>query len=250
MRETIRVTCMLIVAGSIFAAALAWGNDRPTISTWIWRIGGVMLGLAGLAGFLIAHFQKDEVPDYLFERLGTYFECNGFCFMGRAIEYDRKCYLEVYFQNQQDMPSVGSIALQPSLGFFLTRANLDPIRLEIQCAPAAFGVARLAIPVPAEFQGTLQSFEVGATVEYPMGKGDTVRFRDGIVVRKNADLFNAVGTALTVAGAMTGQLILTKPATLSLHFPKNVQAELPPGTKSEVITLWKLGDKPLANLKS
>ena len=250
---------MLVICAALLATALAWGNDRPTAMTWVWRIGGGLVAVGALAMFLIVHFQKDEVPDYLHQRFGTFFECNGFCFMGQTIEYEQTCLLEMYFQNQQDVPSQASISLAPARGFFLTRSDTGKIRMDIECAPGAFGVARLKIPVPLQFQGTEQAFEVGASVTYPEGKGKTIRFRDGIVVRSNADLFNAVGTALTIGGAMTGQLILTKPVTLTLTFPKNVAADIPwnmnpeakawdkapAETKAKVITLWKLFDPPL-----
>lgn len=244
MREAIRVTCMLVIAATLFTAAFAWGNDRPTVSTWVWRITSLVIGAGALVLFLIAHFQQDEIPDYLFEKFGTFLECNGFCFVGRTIEYNGICHLEIYFQSQQDNPCTASISLKPALSLFLSRASISAIKLEIPCETAAFGVARLPISVLPEFQGTQQTFEVSGFVDYPEGKGKTFRFRDGIVVR-DSKLMHAVTTALSVGGAMTGQLIIYKPPSMTLDLPKNVAVDVPWDAKPKVITLWKLFDPPL-----
>src|SRR5262249_32151751 len=140
-------------------------------------------------------------------------------------------------------PCVGRIALRPARGFFLGRGKMEPIAIEIKCEPAAFGTAKVAIPIPSELQGKRQSFDVGASVHYPNGKGRTPRFRDGIVLRANSDFGNAFATALTVAGALTGSIVWATPAKVTLDLPGGVSQDVANGSKPETKTLWKLGDE-------
>ena len=135
--------------------------------------------------------------------------------------------MEVYFQNQYDKPCIGRIALRPARGFFLARANIETITYEIECAPASFGFARVAMPIPEKLQGKRQSFEAGASVHYPDGKGQQLRFFDGVYLRANTNFGNAFATALTVAGAATGMIVLTSPATANVDLPARVAEEIP-----------------------
>jgi hypothetical protein len=153
--------------------------------------------------------------------------------------------LEVYFQNQHDRPSLGRIALRPAKGFWLTRANIGALIFDIPCDAAAFGLARVPIPLPRDVQGKKQSFEVGASIEYPHGKGRRLRFRDGISMHTNTRFKNAFGTILTVAGALTGQIVFMTPETAIIRFPTNAVEEFYREAQLEIRTLWKLGDPPL-----
>jgi hypothetical protein len=94
-------------------------------------------------------------------------------------------------------------------------------------------------------QGKKQSFEVGASVTYPSGKGHRVRFGDGLVIRANSNFGNAFGTALTVAGAMTGQIVLSQPATVTLVLPTGVAEQVHHCSPQDVQTIWRAGDPPL-----
>ena len=136
-------------------------------------------------------------------------------------------YLDIYFQNQQDQPCIGRIALRPGRGFFLGRAKIEPVAVQIRCDPAGYGVARVPISVPESLQGKRQSFEVGASVDYPHGKGHTLRYRDGIALSANSNFGDAFGTALTIAGALTGKIVYTTPATVAFELPESVVEEVP-----------------------
>jgi hypothetical protein len=191
------------------------------------------------------HFRPDEAPDYLRKQEGNYFNRGGFCFSVRPVKLNGACFFDVWFQNQHEMPCTGRVVLRPARGFFLTRASIEAFGVEIHSPSAAFGIARLAVPVPHPFQGTRQSFEIGASVVYPEGRGRLLRFHDGLVVRSNSDFGNAFGTTLTAAGLLTGQLILSKPATITFALPGGVADSFPQEMPVQVEILWKLGDPPL-----
>ncbi len=244
MSEFIKVVCVLILMIGSVAGAMSWLMDPDPIQ-WALRIGGPIAAVLAFGLFLKIHFRADLAHDYLHDHARNYFNRDGFCFAFTAIEVDGIAYLEAHFQNQRDKPCVGRIALRPARGFFLTRAKFDTITFEIECAPAAFGYARLAIPVPEKLQGKRQSFEVGASVEYPEGKGRQLRFRDGVFLRANSNFGNAFHTALTVAGAATGMLVLSSPATAKIDLPSDVAEVLEDNLEPEIETLWQLGDPPL-----
>ena len=252
MRESAKVLCVVVLLFGAPLAAIAWFDGKidfmqPAIL--FWKYGLPLLCLAAIGVFLKIHFRADEAPDYLSPR-GRFFNRGGFCFNVLPDVVDGVCVFVVFFQNQYENRSVGRVALRPARGFFLGRAKMESILVEIDCKPAAFGIARVAVPLPAALQGRRQSFEVGASVEYPEGKGRQLRFRDGVTLRSNSKFGNAFATGLTVAGALTGQIVYQRPATVTIDLPKGVAEDIADQDKpAPNDTLWKLGDPPLPEAK-
>ncbi len=191
------------------------------------------------------HFRRNEAPDYLRRVADGYFNRGGFCFAVGTEVMDGVCRVVVHFQNQRDAACVGQVAIRPARTFLLGRADLPSVAVRICCPPAAYGIARVPLPVPAAFQGQRQAFEVGASVSHPDGRGRQVRFRDGTLLRANADFGNAVGTTLTVASALIGRVHYESPAAVTLQLPVGVADELPVGLATDVETMWEWGDAPL-----
>jgi hypothetical protein len=248
MGESTKSVCALLMIVGVIAAALAWTADRPDATTWGFRIGGPVTALLALGLILKLHFRTDLEHDYLRPITGTYFNRDGFCFAFVVTAIDGIAFMDAYFQTQYDKPSLGRIALRPARGFFMTRAKIDAITFEIECPPAGFGVARIAIPIPEKLQGKRQSFEVGASVRYPDGKGRRIRFHDGVFLRSNTNFGNSFGTALMVAGAATGSIALSKPATATIVLPVGVTEDIPETLVSETKTLWQKGEPALENV--
>lgn len=217
--------------------------------TWGFRIGGPITALLALGLILKLQFRADLQPDYLRPLIGSYFNRDGFCFGFITEAIDGVAYIVMYFQSQYDKPSLGRVAVRPARGFFMTRAKIDAITFEIDCPPAGFGTVRIAFPIPEKQQGKLQSFEVGASVSYPEGKGERVRFHDGVFLRSNSNFSSSFNTAVTVAGAAGGSLILTRPATIKVELPDNVAEEIDDTIEPETKLLWQLGDPPLKSDK-
>jgi hypothetical protein len=245
MGESVKalLSLVLIIAG--IAAALAWFADRPDAMTWGFRVGAPLVALLALGAILKLQFRRDHAPDYLRALTGTYFNRGGFAFSIDVVEQEGIAFAEAWFQNQHERPCVGRIALRPARGFWLNRSNIEAITYEIECAPGAFGVARLALPLPQELQGKTQKFEVGASAKFPQGRGRRLRFHDGIFLRTDSKFGDGFSTALAAAGAMTGTLYLAKPATITLELPLAVRVLIPNPPPPETRTIWKLGDPPL-----
>ncbi len=229
----------------LIAAAFSWTADRPDAMTWGFRIGAPVTAILALGMILKLQFRADVEHDYLRPLTGTYFNRDGFCFAFVVTAIDGIAFVDAYFQTQYDRPSLGRIALRPARGFFMTRAKIDTITFEIECPPAGFGVARIAIPIPEKLQGKRQSFEVGASVQYSDGKGRRLRFHDGVFLRSNTRFGNSFSTALTIAGAATGSIVLSKPATAAIDLPVGVAEDIPDNLVPEIKTLWQLGEPAL-----
>lgn len=241
MGESVKAVCSLVLIATVFS----WYTDNPGPIAWSIRVGSPIAGALAIGVILKLQFRTDAVPDYLAKETGNYFNRGGFCFAFNAVPINAVCHFVAYFQNQHDQPCVGRIALRPARGFFLRRARIEMITFEVNCEPAAFGFVRIPAPVSRELQGKRQSFEVGASVDYPQGKGQRLRFRDGIFLRTDSRFGNSFGTALTVAGALSAQIVLSKPATVGIDLPTGVAEELPEGLGPELKTLWRLGNPPL-----
>jgi hypothetical protein len=247
MSVSIKAVCALVLFVASTLAVLMWLMDRPNATIWFFRVGAPIAALTALAVILKLHFRADLAVDYLRKHTGSYFNRDGFCFAFDTTYTNGVAYLEAYFQNQRDTPCLGRIALRPARGFWMGRAKIEMITFELDCAPAAFGVAKIAVPLPQKLQGKRQSFEVGASVQHPEGKGQTLRFHDGIFIRTNAKFGSGFTTALTIAGAAGGTLVLSQPATVQIELPSGVAEDVPDDIAPEIRTLWKLGDPPLGD---
>lgn len=245
MGESVKAVCVLIFIVATIVAAVVWFDNQPNPAVWNVRIGATLVAVLALAALLKLQFRQDLVRDYLRETTGEYFNRDGFCFAFSTEVVDGVCQFQAFYQNQYEHPCVGRIALRPARGFFLTRAKIDSLTFEIPCDAAAFGVATLPLPVPPEMLGKKQAFEVGASVQYPRGKGQRLRFRDGVFLRANTNFGNTFGTALTIAGALTGSIVYSSPATATVQLPLQATDELPSHASSRQQVFWKLGDPPL-----
>ena len=77
---------------------------------------------------------------------------------------------------------------------------------------------------------------------YPESKGKRMRFHDGIFLRANTNFGDSFGTALTIAGALTGSIVYSSPATVTLQLPSTAAEEVPSDAQASLTVFWKLGD--------
>lgn len=245
MGESFKAVCALVMCVAGIVAAVCFFHDRPDATVWTTAAIATVTALGALGILLALHFRRDLAPDYLLQTVGEYFNRGGFCFGFRPRVVDGVCWLDACYQNQHESPCVGRIALRPAKGFFLTRARIEAITFEIPCEGGAFGFVSLPVGLPPEVQGKLQSFEVGASVEYPEGRGRRLRFRDGIFLRTNANFGRGFQTALTVAGALGGAIVWSSPATVAIPLPGGVAGELTNPESPIYETWWRPGDPPL-----
>ena len=69
-----------------------------------------------------------------------------------------------------------------------------------------------------------------------------IRYRGGLQVRTaGRDTWRAI---ITVAGAMGGAIVLSKPARVKLRFPVDVEESIDDDLPIVTKVMWKLGDPP------
>jgi hypothetical protein len=244
MRETVKVVCVLFVIAAIMTSALAWADDRPNQTTWVLRLAPIAVAIFALIVFLRLHFQRDLAPDYLRSHCGTFFDRTGLCFAPLLEDMNGVCVLHTYFQNRYERPCVGRIALRPAKELF-RRPNMDTIAFEVNCDGGAFGLHRMAIGIPPKLQGRWVKFEVGASAQYPEGRGHMLRFRDGISLRADTQFKDAYSRSVTIAGAFGGAIVLSRPASVKVKVPENVAEHVPAEIEPHIAILWRPGDEPL-----
>ncbi|MEQ8667858.1 MAG: hypothetical protein RIC12_01715 [Pirellulales bacterium] len=245
MDESIKAVAALVLIIATVAAVFAWVVDGSGTAVWAFRISAPAIAVLSLATILSLHYRSDLEQDYLRSVAGTYFNRDGFCFTLNMVNIQGTAHMEAYYQNQFDGPSIGRIAVRPARGFWMNRPHFSAVTYKIVCQPAAFGVTRVPIPIPTELQGRSQTFEVGASVLYPDGKGNRVRYFDGIFLRTNTNFDKKWDTAVTVFGAAGGGIVLSSPATATIAIPSGVSENVPSGLEPQAMDFWKLGDPPL-----
>lgn len=231
------------MAACVLMGILAWipgvTNDVSAVTWWL-RIGCPVVGIICLAVLVWAQTRKDKAPDLLSRVTPRYFERDGFCFAVVPQVRLGDCTMNIYFQNRYDRPCSAQILIRGSSGLFSGRAETENIALGLTCGPAEFGCSTIPWAIPPSLQGRTVLLSIYAGVKYPNGRGNMLRYRDGLRV-------GAVGTdfwreGLQVAGAIGGALVISRPARISLRLPSG---GLPPkqgAIAAETKVIWKLGD--------
>ncbi|WP_422926999.1 hypothetical protein [Singulisphaera sp. PoT] len=223
----------------MFASVFVFSSDRPS---WGAIAGCVALVIGSFGLLLWSILRRDKAPDYLRKLPGRPFERDGLCFTNYAGPSNGRCYLDVYFQSRYDQPSKAMISLQPSKGFFLNRGDLSSMTVQVECPAAGFGVTRIPWPVGKKFQGKKQALDVGADVFYPEGRGTMVRYRGGLHVGRAG--FDTWKVIQTVAGALGGMIVYSKPARIKLRLPCDVEESVGDDLPISTVIIWKQGDAP------
>jgi hypothetical protein len=239
MSESVQAVLALLMIIGMVGSVFVFMNDRVNWTAF----GGMLTLTTGSLGLLIwSLFRRDKVPDFLKKVPGKSLERDGFCFKVLANPVKGRCYLDLYFQSRYERPSRAIVVLQPSKGFFLMRPGLASMTVEIDCPAGGYGMTSVPWPVAKKFQGKARWLDVGADVLYPEGRGKMIRYRGGLQVRTaGRDTWRAI---ITVAGAMGGMIVLSKPAKVKLRFPVDVEESVDDDLPILTKILWKLGDTP------
>ncbi len=230
---------VLILVGMVSTIGLALPGP--------WTVWSLLVPFVGIVGgfglFLRVHFAADRAPDYLHAACGEFFDRDGFCFAVRMRVDDGACVMQLYFQSRQSVPSHCAVALRaqgpgsPHVGFDFT------------CPPAGFGVVEVPAPVAPLLAGQMGVWQVGASVDYPQGRGETLRFRDGMVIRTNTRFKSLFGDVVLLGGLLMGEISILTNATVRARFPVDLShqpAQFPPASMR---VMWKLGDPPLGEIQ-
>lgn len=243
MREALKLACVIALLAALPATAVVWLDDRPDEVAWAVRFLAPAISTAALVVFLKIHFRRDEAPDFLRDS-GNYFTSGGLGFIPVFGVEGRRLLVRVWFQNQYERSCTAKVAFRPARGFFMGRGPLEPFLLEFDCKEGGFGYAEQVVPVPRELFGKRLTLELGASVRFPDGRGRQLRFHTGMTSRYNHKFGNSFGTTLGVLGLLGGMLVTSKPATVVVDCP--VELDDPGEGKPPTLVehRWRLGDAP------
>ncbi|HEV2296339.1 MAG TPA: hypothetical protein VGR35_21025 [Tepidisphaeraceae bacterium] len=162
----------------------------------------------------------EQYPDLLRERTGVYFEQHGLCFAPLLETTPHGgCVLALYFQNRYDRRAVGRVqVLPPRRRLRLKRHDLPARLIDIECPGGAFGVVRLAFPIPAKHQGSDITFDIAADVLYPDGRGRMLRLRAGVPA-------GSLGGSIMHAHSSPARVMLALPRGLAQPPRRRADAE-------------------------
>ncbi len=214
-------------------------NEVSSLTWWL-RIGCPILGIICLAPLIWAQTRKDKVPDFLSRVTPRYFERDGFCFAIVPQVVNANCSMNIYFQNRYDQPCAAQLLIRASSGLFSGKPDLSDIALGLTCGPAEFGCSTIPWAIPENLQGKKASLSLYAGVKYPSGRGNLLRFKDGIRVGDIGTNFWREG--LQIAGAIGGALVISRPARIKFTLPSGVSALKQDTVSAETKTIWKLGN--------
>lgn len=180
---------------------------------------------SALAVVLIAvSFRKDKAPDFLRKLAPRAFERDGFAFALVPRTARGSLQLSLLFQNRYSGACSARVVVKPQAGSKHARYKALNMALPVDCPQAGFGVCEVGWDLPQELQGQQVQLEVAASVVYPEGRGELLRFKEGMRVGK-ADSDNL---GLTILGAFAGAIVVTRPARTAIRMP----SVLPPPTEA------------------
>jgi hypothetical protein len=249
MNESIKATLGFITAICVMGGFMFWGTDPPSHEVWAMRIVFPMVGVACILVLVWAQTRKDKAPDFLARMTRRYFERDGFCFCLAPKANAGQCEMHVFFQNRYERACSAQILVRSTSTFSGAKADLPEIQFGVSCGPAEFGHATLPWAISPRVAGKTVSLSVYAGVKYPDGRGALLRYRDGIRVGAMGMDFWREG--LQIAGAMVGNLVISRPARVKFTLPSMLPAPagppMLPGATGQAAgierkTLWKLGD--------
>lgn len=245
MAQALTTACQLGLLLGAPASVLVWYLEPPGMIVWMLRI--VFPGVTALSlGVLVGRLLSPELShDYLRAVVGKYFTRDGLAFALHVSDDEGIAYLNVLFQNQYDEPCIALIAVRPGRGFWMNRPAMPTLLLDIECPPAGFGAVRAPLPIPTSLQGKRVVFEVGASVDYPDGKGQRLIFHDGTQLHADHN-FGDRSRKLLFWPALILTLSVLGPESVKLRLPRYVADELAhDDVPGELAIFWQSGDPPL-----
>jgi hypothetical protein len=179
-----------------------------------------------------ARLAEPEIyPDLLRQRVGHYLDADGLCFAPQIeTSSDGYALMAVYFQNRYGGRAFAHVrVLPPRRSCSVARLDLPELRFTIECPGGAFGAIRRPLAIPAEYQGAELRFSIAADVMYPDGRGELLRYRDGLSVDSNRNLSLVRRSRKALMKLATGQAPVAAPARAMLTLPQGVRETIPDG---------------------
>ena len=198
----------------MFCLLAAWTCYLESSAKSGWMVFWLLCATLCLAGMVGMWFHPDKAADLLSQAGLDYLEREGLCFALGPVVEGGQCQLTVLYQNRYDTPCSAELLLKPE--YDSAKEMVKRLRLRLQCEGAGSGQESVLWPIPTELQCQTITYQIGADVDYPHGRGQMVRFRDG----------TQVGSISSVEVGPLGQ-IFTEPVRVELEVPYGLTARQP-----------------------
>ncbi len=181
-RESIKALgiVFLVVSIAVFLASVLLPGMRSSTAMSL-RAGSIVVFVLSVTAIVAALRQKGEVKDILRETYGSYFECDGICFVIFTEVKEGVCFLKIVFQNRYELAGRCRIILRPTRKNFQMQESVA-LTLEFGFPEGGIGETFIPIPVKREWAGTRQIMDIVAGVMYPFGRGRTLHYGVATVV--------------------------------------------------------------------
>lgn len=225
MHETRNFIMVLLLAAAVAWAFVAWlilGEGAPALLFQRVFATGLVVSLG--AWLLYSLKFEDKLPDHLAATVGElYYEVDGLSFMPIVRMNNGEAELCVYYQNRFEEPVQAIVHLRPPEDSFIIRPGLQDVHFAFKANGGDFGVIHQPISVPAHLQGEVINVQLAAASWYPRSHGTRLRRKPGMPC---GSLIVDWGGSAFKAGVheVSGEIELTRPATLHLSMPKNAPA--------------------------
>jgi hypothetical protein len=234
-----QVALIAIALGLIIVALTLIGHYPPQVSNGVVLLFGILVPTC-LAILSRRQRRPDFTPDYLSHCNGPIFERDGLCFKVSLDNEDQTAMFTIMYQNRYEGPALARVAVR-AVGS--TVATVSP---RIECGPAGFGVAKFPVAIPARHQGKKATLEIGASTDYPLGKGREVRFRSGRAVLHDSQFRKLPLKNRALPGYSVGCILMQMAARIRLNLPCNVAEYVPDETTGHAEELWSLSKRWLS----
>ncbi len=243
-RESIKALgiVFLVVSIAVFLASVLLPGMRSSTSMSL-RAGSIVVFVLSVTAIVAALRQKGEVKDILRETYGSYFECDGICFVIFTEVKEGVCFLKIVFQNRYELAGRCRIILRPTRKNFQMQESVA-LTLEFGFPEGGIGETFIPIPVKREWAGTRQIMDIVAGVMYPFGRGRTLHYGVAtVVLRSRVSFSTPFLTTLSYVALLGGNIFVHQHPNISVDFPKRTAETLPASAKQETVIFWRLGDR-------
>lgn len=240
MTQNSRYWLLVFNVAAVMFGFAAWtipSSKEPSV--WWFRIGAPVVLILTTALFLRSKRRGDQVPDFLSQFAGNFFERDGFAFVVTTEVHAGMCHLCVWYQNRYERDCKAEVMVRTSERWLAPQRHLPDARVKIMCPPAGFGKALVPWPLPLKLQGRRILLDVMARRKYPHGRGRLIRYKPGLAVGSTP--FSAVSDVLNFLEAVSlhgGR----RAARTQVLLPENVAFNPPSHLQEQIQTIWKLGD--------
>ena len=239
MKDFFRGILLGLAAIALILALVFWSErplGDPTI--WFWRIFPLIVAPILIYLGLAKKKRPEKYEDMLAKINSNFHERDGFCFaFVFGLQYGVGT-AQLYFQNRYAKPCNAKVVLSCEQSLFFWRPQMKSIVFRVDAPGASYGVVRVPIAIPIAAQGKKIYFNAGASIKYMEGRGEEVRFNEGIYVSDLSRMGNFTRIIFSILGGLVGILVLFRKRRLSVLMPSGAAEVLPVNAAPRVDILW------------